>query len=57
MKTKPDIVNEVRSYMKSRVILSASELDFFSKLDDNFMSAEDLAGYARPGYKRNHTAP
>ena len=43
MKPKPDIVTEVRSFMKSRVILSAAELDFFSKLDDNFMSAADVA--------------
>jgi ubiquinone/menaquinone biosynthesis C-methylase UbiE len=43
MKTKPDIVHEVRSFMKSRVILSAAELDFFSRLDGKFISAEDLA--------------
>ena len=43
MKPKPDIVTEVRSFMKSRVILSAAELDFFSKLDDNFLSAADVA--------------
>ena len=43
MKTKPDIIGDVRSFMKSRVILSAAELDFFSKLDGNFASAEDLA--------------
>jgi hypothetical protein len=43
MKPKPDIINDIRSFMKSRVILSAAELDFFSKLDGNFVSAEDLA--------------
>jgi SAM-dependent methyltransferase len=43
MKTKPDIIDDVRGFMKSRVILSAAELDFFSKLDGNFISAEDLA--------------
>jgi ubiquinone/menaquinone biosynthesis C-methylase UbiE len=43
MKPKPDIVNEVRSFMKSRVILSAAGLDFFSKLEDSFISAADLA--------------
>jgi SAM-dependent methyltransferase/predicted transcriptional regulator len=43
MKPKPDIISDVRSFMKSRVILSAAELDFFSKLDGNFVSAEDLA--------------
>jgi len=43
MKTKPNIIGDVRSFMKSRVVLSAAELDFFSKLDGNFASAEDLA--------------
>jgi ubiquinone/menaquinone biosynthesis C-methylase UbiE/predicted transcriptional regulator len=43
MKTKPDIISDVRSFMKSRVILSAAELDFFSKLDGNFVSAKELA--------------
>ena len=43
MKTKTDIIHDVRSFMKSRLILSASELDFFSKLDGNFASAKDLA--------------
>ena len=43
MKTQPDIISDVRSFMKSRVILSAAELDFFSKLDDNFVSAKELA--------------
>ena len=43
MKTKPDIISDVRSFMKSRVILSAAELDFFSKLDGNFISAKELA--------------
>lgn len=43
MKTHPDIIAEVRSFMKSRVILSAAELDFFSKLDGNSTSAKDLA--------------
>jgi SAM-dependent methyltransferase/predicted transcriptional regulator len=43
METKPDIIPEVRSFMKSRVILSAAELDFFSRLDGNFLSAKELA--------------
>jgi len=43
MKTHSDIIAEVRSFMKSRVILSAAELDFFSKLDGNSTSAKDLA--------------
>jgi hypothetical protein len=41
MKTKPDIISDVRSFMKSRVILSAAELDFFSTLDGNFVSAPE----------------
>jgi ubiquinone/menaquinone biosynthesis C-methylase UbiE len=55
MKTKPDIVHEVRSFMKSRVILSAAELDFFSRLDGKSISAEDLAdmlGIDRKGTAR-----
>ena len=43
MKTKPNIIGDVRSFMKSRVILSGAELDFFSKLDGNFASAKNLA--------------
>jgi len=43
MKTKPDIISDVRSFMKSRVILSAAELDVFSKLDGNVVSAKELA--------------
>lgn len=43
MKKKPDIIDDVRNFMKSRVILSAAELDFFSKLDGNFVSAKELA--------------
>ena len=43
MKSKPDIIKDVRSFMKSRAILSAAELDFFSLLDGDFISAEDLA--------------
>jgi len=43
MEIKPDIISDVRSFMKSRVILSAAELDFFSKLDGNFVSAKELA--------------
>ncbi len=39
METKPDIISDVRGFMKSRVILSAAELDFFSKLDGNVVSA------------------
>jgi ribosomal protein L11 methylase PrmA len=43
MKTKPDIISDVRRFMKSRVILSAAELDFFSKLDGDLVSAKKLA--------------
>jgi SAM-dependent methyltransferase len=43
METKPDIIPEVRSFMKSRVILSAAEFDFCSRLDGNFLSAKELA--------------
>jgi hypothetical protein len=32
MKTKPDIISDVRRFIKSRVILSAAGLDVFSKL-------------------------
>jgi ubiquinone/menaquinone biosynthesis C-methylase UbiE/predicted transcriptional regulator len=43
METKPDIIYDVRGFMKSRVILSAAELDLFSKLDGNVISAKKLA--------------
>lgn len=43
MKKEPDIIDDVRNFMKSRVILTAAELDFFSKLDGNFVSAKELA--------------
>ncbi len=43
METQPDIVGDVRSFMKSRVILSAAELNFFTTLSTNFLSAKELA--------------
>lgn len=43
MEIQPDIVGDVRSFMKSRVILSAAELDFFTMLDTNSLSAKELA--------------
>jgi len=43
MATQPDIIADVRSFMKSRVILSAAELDFFTRLDGNFVSAKEIA--------------
>ncbi len=43
METQPDIIGDVRSFMKSRVILSAAEFNFFTTLDTNFLSAKELA--------------
>jgi len=43
MARQPDIITDVRGFMKSRVILSAAALDFFTKLDGNYISAEELA--------------
>ena len=43
MKIQPDIVGDVRSFMKSRAILSAAELDFFTMLDTKSLSAKELA--------------
>jgi len=40
---QPDILTDVRGYMKSRVILTAAELDFFTELDGNNVSAKNLA--------------
>ena len=36
-------VDETRSFMKSRVILTAVELDFFTRLDENPCNASELA--------------
>jgi SAM-dependent methyltransferase len=43
MARQPDLITDVRGFMKSRVILSAAALDFFTKLDGNDLSAEELA--------------
>ncbi|MCK4661486.1 MAG: hypothetical protein KAT68_01365 [Bacteroidales bacterium] len=43
METQANISSDVRSFMKSRVILTAAELDLFTKLDKNSISAKDLA--------------
>jgi SAM-dependent methyltransferase/predicted transcriptional regulator len=43
MVTRPDVFVDVRSFMKSRIILSAAELDFFTILDTNFLSAKELS--------------
>ena len=43
METQPDLISEVRGFLKSRLILSAAELNLFTRLDGNFVSAKDLA--------------
>ena len=43
MLRQPDIIADVRGFMKSRVILSAAALDFFTRLEGNYISAEELA--------------
>jgi ubiquinone/menaquinone biosynthesis C-methylase UbiE/predicted transcriptional regulator len=43
MPTQANVISDLRSFMKSRVILTAAELDLFTKLDSNPISAEALA--------------
>jgi SAM-dependent methyltransferase/predicted transcriptional regulator len=43
MPAQDNMISDVRSFMKSRVILTAAELDLFTKLDQNSISAKDLA--------------
>lgn len=43
MPTQANIISDVRSFMKSRVILTAAELDLFTKLDKAYISSKDLA--------------
>jgi len=43
MPAQYNMLSNVRSFMKSRVILTAAELDLFTKLDQNSISAKDLA--------------
>ena len=43
MPTQVNMISDVRSFMKSRVILTAAQLDLFTKLDQNSISAKDLA--------------
>lgn len=43
MGTQSDLIADMRGFLKSRVILSAAELDLFTRLDGNFISAKDLA--------------
>ncbi len=44
MEPKTDIMADARSFMKSRVILTGAELDFFTRLDGNFLTAAELIG-------------
>ena len=43
MPAQYNMLSNVRSFMKSRVILTAAELDLFTKLDQNSISAKNLA--------------
>ena len=43
MPTQANIISDVRNFMKSRVILTAAELDLFTILDQNSISVKDLA--------------
>lgn len=43
MPTQANMISDVRSFMKSRVILTAAELDLFTRLDQETISAKDLA--------------
>ena len=43
MPTPANMISDVRSFMKSRVILTAAELDLFTALDQNSISAKDLS--------------
>lgn len=43
MPAQYNMLSDVRSFMQSRVILTAAELDLFTKLDQNAISAKDLA--------------
>ena len=38
------VMGDIRAFMKSRVILTAAELDFFTRLHDTPAAAEELAG-------------
>ena len=44
MEPKTDIMADARGFMKSRVILTAADLDFFTRLDGNFLTAAELIG-------------
>ena len=43
MKNTGDHLSEIRAFMKSRIILSAAELDLFTCLDNNPLTAHELA--------------
>ena len=43
MQTQANMISDVRDFMKSRVLLTAAELDLFTRLDQNSISAKDLA--------------
>ncbi len=43
MPTQNNMISDVRSFMKSRIILTAAELDLFTTLDQHSISAKDLA--------------
>lgn len=44
MEPKTDIMADVRSFMKSRLILTAADLDVFTRLDGKFLTAAELIG-------------
>jgi ubiquinone/menaquinone biosynthesis C-methylase UbiE len=44
METKTDIMADARGFMKSRVILTAAELDVFTQLDGNFLTTAEMIG-------------
>ena len=43
MPTQANVASDVRSFMKSRVILTAAELDLFTSLDQHPVAAKELA--------------
>ena len=43
MDGKEDIMSVARAFMRSRIILTAAELDLFTIIQDSFTSAEKIA--------------
>lgn len=43
----PDIFNDYAGFMKTRIILTAAELDIFTLLDERPLAAEDLARFLK----------